>query len=35
MELDVIFMEVSAKSGFNIQHLFKVIAGVLPGAEIS
>eukprot|EP01017_Pseudomicrothorax_dubius_P016618 TRINITY_DN1883_c0_g1_i19.p1 TRINITY_DN1883_c0_g1~~TRINITY_DN1883_c0_g1_i19.p1 ORF type:complete len:229 (+),score=42.88 TRINITY_DN1883_c0_g1_i19:106-792(+) len=32
-ELDVHYMEVSAKSGANVQTLFKNIASLLPGAE--
>ncbi|KRX02396.1 P-loop containing nucleoside triphosphate hydrolase [Pseudocohnilembus persalinus] len=34
-ELDVIYLEVSAKTGNKVQHLFKVIASSLPGAEVS
>ncbi|KAL8047153.1 hypothetical protein ABFS82_08G226100 [Erythranthe guttata] len=33
-ELGVIFIETSAKAGFNIKPLFRKIAGALPGMEI-
>lgn len=32
-ELDVLFIETSAKVGFNIDSLFRKVAAVLPGAE--
>lgn len=34
-ELEVLFMEVSAKSGSNINSLFQMIAGSLPSNENS
>ena len=34
-DLEVLFMEVSAKSGHNINNLFKTIAMSLPSNEIS
>ncbi|KAL4483916.1 hypothetical protein ABPG72_013922 [Tetrahymena utriculariae] len=34
-ELDVKFFEVSALSGQNVQQLFRSIANMLPGAEVS
>ena len=30
-DLEILFIEVSAKSGLNIQNLFKTIASNLPG----
>ncbi|GJN10971.1 hypothetical protein PR202_ga29122 [Eleusine coracana subsp. coracana] len=32
-ELNVMFIETSAKAGFNIKPLFRKIAGALPGME--
>ena len=32
-ELNVIFIETSAKAGFNIKALFRKIAAALPGLE--
>jgi len=32
-ELDVMYMEVSAKSGTKIKELFKNIAGNIPNAD--
>jgi Ras-related protein Rab-6A len=32
-EHDVLFMETSAKAGFNVKPLFRKIATALPGAE--
>ncbi len=32
-DLEILFMEVSAKSGLNIQNLFKTIASNLPGVN--
>ncbi|KAI3388186.1 hypothetical protein SNEBB_006232 [Seison nebaliae] len=32
-ELNVMFLETSAKSGYNVQKLFQMIAGALPGFD--
>ncbi|VDN21002.1 unnamed protein product [Gongylonema pulchrum] len=32
-ELNVMFIETSAKAGYNVKQLFRRIAGALPGIE--